>query len=586
LGCLKRIVVVLVAILCVITGSLLFSSPANSAVLPTCKTAPTPEVPGRGVTSFAYYKPIPLPAPADPFAPNAKTSIYEQYGGAGIRFNTYDLGCGPDVARDPVAVIGNNIANFLLTVPKVLVGITATLSYYAFNPSYLSTFDPLIKNTISVLKERVFGPWVPVFLMLLGVWIIWRARRARFAAVAGAASWALLVMIIAAVLFRWPLEAGRVSDQTISSILSTVHASMNGKEAGKDPSKSVGGFLHESVLYQQWLRGTFGSESSQTAVKYGPAIFKASTYSWNEADQCEKSKALCKTITDRKGQEFVKTAQLIETSDPDAYRYLTGSRSDDRIGAVFVAWLAAPFATLFLMVSFLLMIGAYLIVRLAVMLFPLMATFAVFPAFASTVKGIFSTIMAAIINSILFGVGASITVLGIRLLLGHGSGLPLLISVFLLGLFTLVMWIALKPFRSLTKMVPHGFDPFAANREFKHDVMKTGKGIFKIWAGTHGVSAAAAVISGEKKREEGETGTGTGTGVKETRLEATSAPDPATGPPMALSMAGNVPPPPSISGPLPTVVENSNQNIKEASYTETETGRVYKIFDPNEEEAE
>jgi len=68
-----------------------------------CTEAPTPDMPGQGLSAFFQKTPDPLPTQEDPFARGASTTIYEQYGYSGLRFNTYDLGCGPDAARHPDA---------------------------------------------------------------------------------------------------------------------------------------------------------------------------------------------------------------------------------------------------------------------------------------------------------------------------------------------------------------------------------------------------------------------------------------------------------------------------------------------------
>src|SRR5207244_7337339 len=50
-----------------------------------CTNAPTPEVPGRGVVGFFESAPKSPPPAADPFVAHSTTSIYEQYGYAGLR---------------------------------------------------------------------------------------------------------------------------------------------------------------------------------------------------------------------------------------------------------------------------------------------------------------------------------------------------------------------------------------------------------------------------------------------------------------------------------------------------------------------
>src|SRR6266536_2509342 len=73
-------------------GGVALASPAQAVPsLPDCNPAPTPEMPGRGVVGFFEPPPKTLPPQGDPFAPGAKTTIHEQYGYAGLRWNTYDL---------------------------------------------------------------------------------------------------------------------------------------------------------------------------------------------------------------------------------------------------------------------------------------------------------------------------------------------------------------------------------------------------------------------------------------------------------------------------------------------------------------
>jgi hypothetical protein len=45
-----------------------------------CKEAPTPDMPGQGLSAFFQKTPHPLPAQEDPFARGASTTVYEQYG--------------------------------------------------------------------------------------------------------------------------------------------------------------------------------------------------------------------------------------------------------------------------------------------------------------------------------------------------------------------------------------------------------------------------------------------------------------------------------------------------------------------------
>jgi hypothetical protein len=133
----RRLAILLLGLLGSLCASTFLSPSTASAIGLDCKESPTPEVPGRGLTGFFQSEPKPLPATGDPFAPNAKTTIYEQYGYAGLRWTTYDLGCGPDSARAPDATAGTAVANWLFLVPKAGVAFTNAVVEVAFRPTFL-----------------------------------------------------------------------------------------------------------------------------------------------------------------------------------------------------------------------------------------------------------------------------------------------------------------------------------------------------------------------------------------------------------------------------------------------------------------
>ena len=79
--------------------------------VPDCKDAPTAQLPGSGITGFLDAGPTTPPEPRDPFADHPSTSVYEQYGYAGLGWHTYDLGCGGGL-RDIEASIDTATGNF------------------------------------------------------------------------------------------------------------------------------------------------------------------------------------------------------------------------------------------------------------------------------------------------------------------------------------------------------------------------------------------------------------------------------------------------------------------------------------------
>jgi hypothetical protein len=432
--------------------------------LSDCKEAPTPEVPGRGVVGFFESPPKSPPPAADPFATDSTTSIYEQYGYAGLRWNTYDLGCGPDLARSPDAAIGTAVANWIIAMPKAAVAATGAVVSAAFSPDFLGVFDPLISNVVETLRHAVFEQWAFVVMAALGLLLLWRARQASLASTAGAIGWALLVMILVTMVFRWPLVAGHAADETVTSTLGAVTGGLNDKAPGaaSDAGTEATAGMHEALLYQSWLGGTFGDANSDVAKKYGPVIFDATALTWAQAAVLKTDPDAGRKIIEAKEAKFTDAAAKIKDADPDAYDYLTGRRSDTRVGYAILAGLATLCAVPFLFIAGLLVLGALIIVRFGVMLFPAFATLGLFPTMRTLVTGIGSTVVAALINAMVFGIGAAVTVLGMGVLLKPSTGTPPWLDIILMLLLTIVMWVALRPFRRLTQMVSSRTNHFAA----------------------------------------------------------------------------------------------------------------------------
>ncbi|GAB3264834.1 hypothetical protein [Kineosporia babensis] len=428
-----------------------------------CSEPPVPEVPGRGVVGFFEAPPKNLPPDADPFAENADVSIYEVYGYAGVRWNTYDLGCGSEIVRNPDAAIGTAIGNWVMEVPTTMVAATGAVLDAAFTPDFLGVFDPLITDVVDTLQRTVFERWAFVVVAALGVLLIWRSRHAALASSAGAIGWALLVMVLVTMVFRWPLVAGHAADQTVATTLSAVSTGLNGQGAdgSADAGSAATSGMHQALLYESWLGGTFGSTDSEVAKEYGPVIFDATALTWREAAIMQSDPEQGKQIVEAKQEKFAEAAEKIKAVDPDAYEYLTGKRSDSRVGYAMLALLAALCTVPFLFVAGLLVLGALIIVRFGIMLFPAFATLGLFPTMRTLVTGIGSTVAAALINALVFGIGASVTVLGMGVLLSPTSGTPGWLSIILMLLLTIVMWVALRPFRRLTQMVSTRENHFA-----------------------------------------------------------------------------------------------------------------------------
>src|SRR5512144_2418140 len=271
----RRLLVVLAAC------ALVLMVPASAYSMPRsgfgvdCKEAPTPDMPGQGLSAFFQRPPHHLPPRADPFARNSSTTIYEQYGFAGLRWNNYDLGCGPEAARHPDAVVGTAVSNWLLNLPIALTALTSSITEVAFAPTFLNVFDPTIRHVSNALYKSLFASWVPAVIALLGIMVLVKARRAALATTAASIGWAMMVVLVATAIFKWPIVAGHFADASVTTTLGAVVGDLNDDHQASNAGATVASNVQEAIFYRSWLAGTLGSTESKTAKQYGPELFKA-----------------------------------------------------------------------------------------------------------------------------------------------------------------------------------------------------------------------------------------------------------------------------------------------------------------------
>lgn len=444
-----------VATLMVVLAAIMFvpataasAAPAGSPFGLDCKKAPAPEGPGRGATSMLVEAPKTLPT--GPTWANNRP-VFEHYAYAGLRWNTYDLGCtGP--FGSPDAVVGTGVGNWLLEAPKFLVAVTNFVVDAAYHPTFLQVFDPLVTTATKALQRAVFEQWVMLFVVLTGLLLVWRARRMQMNQALSSAAWVLVVFVVASAVFSWPLKAGHIADQAVTTSLGSVNGAINGTNQD-DPAAEVKQNITGAVLYEQWKNGVFGSSDSPTAAKYARGVWEATTLTWGEAKTVsDDPDGAGKKLIEAKNKQYEDIAGKIKNEDPDAYEYFTGKR-DARMSSAFVALIAALATCPFLLASSILILAAFLLVRLGVVFFPVIATLAVFEKFRGMLKGLAMTMAAAVVNCIVFGVGTSIAIFGTGVLLSPDTKLNRPLSLVLMALFMFIMWKLLSPARKLTVMM-------------------------------------------------------------------------------------------------------------------------------------
>jgi hypothetical protein len=449
-----RVVRLVANVLAALTFTLLglMAFPGTASAVPGiggCTNAPTPEAPGQGIAGFFMNKPNPAPAPEDPFAQGAKSTPFQQYGLAGLDWYTYDLGCG-GAARDPSGAISAWAARIMFIPAKAGVAALTAVSQAALQPTFLSTLDSYVQGVTDGLNKVIFTPLAPLAVMLTGLLLMSRSTRQRVGESATAIGWCVLVMLLAFGLFSWPVQAGHAVDKVVTSGVSIVSQGLrNGDEP---PAQNVSNALYGPFMYRMWLMGEFCDPDSNGATQHGSQILRAQAFNWAEAERARTVPGDGELLVKAKNEQFDKAAAAVKKDDPSAYECLAGHGSSS-LEAAMLADVGVLLMAPFLLAGGLLLIGSFIVVRLAVMLAPALLTAALFFPLRDIVSVIARIVAAAVINAVFFTLAMLLVIRIDTGLLAGAEAIPSWLRLVLVGLVTYVMWGITRPLRRLRTMM-------------------------------------------------------------------------------------------------------------------------------------
>lgn len=408
-----------------------------------CKSSPAAQMPGDGLSGW-------IDAGPPVIDPNA-ASVYDRYGYP-PRWHTYDLGCG-GTAKHPSDELDTTVGNWLKGGGTVLVAAADSLHRFVSPPTFLSKLDPLVQQGTQAIRDALWKPYISLVLLVLGVLIIASARRQNTHHAIEAVTWCVLMLGAATFLFDYPLQASHWADAAATDTVGEVNRHMLGENPDSvDPSSVRASLLTENVLYRNWLRGELGSPDSGVAQRYGPLLLDSQAYTYTQTRIIQNDPSQAAGIAKRKSDEFNKVAQAVAVEDPNAYNNLKGSGAS-RIGAGAITLIAAVLTCLFMFAADVVIIVSLLLERLLIIFAPAILVLGVLVTFKRHVITAFGVAAAALINAIVFSIGAAVNALAVGVLLGSSDGLPMWLNVLLCGALTLILWGFMKPFRRLTHMV-------------------------------------------------------------------------------------------------------------------------------------
>ncbi|MGC4852685.1 MFS transporter [Micromonospora sp. DT4] len=426
-----------------------------------CRNAPTPGTPDSGLAGWFAAAP-----PAE--ATNGIAGRYSLYGYAGYSYNTYDIGggCASSVLH-PDYKFTTTVANGEFMAATAIIGASNALRERAWDPgSMWGWADPLVEKATKAVYEKVFSVFGIVTLCVVGLYLLWRSRQSDMSNAMTTAGWALLVMVAVTALAAWPVKSANIADGALVTSLGVVHDAVGpqAKEPApgrcldpdrckdlRTPAVRASDTATETMLYRNWVRGVLGSADSETARKYGPALYDAKALSWDEVEKLRANPATREATIKAKQQQWARVAQQIQTEDPEAYEYLQGVRDMDRVGAGFIAVLASVLFAMFDLTASLLVLLGFLIFRWAVIAAPILGTVGLLRPASAGLRRLANAVVAAIFNIAIFGTGAAIYLFAVDLIMNTPT-LPGWLQVVLVWLCGVVGWLLLRPYRRITQL--------------------------------------------------------------------------------------------------------------------------------------
>ncbi|MEV0728705.1 MFS transporter [Polymorphospora sp. NPDC050346] len=456
-----------------------------------CLTAPTPGTPDSGLAGWFAGRPdsSKLPGPQ---------GLYSDYGYAGYSYTTYDIegGCASTLLH-PEYRVTTTIANGEFMIATAIIGASNALRERAWSPqSMWGWADPLVEQATKAIYQKVFSVFGIVTLCVVGLYLIWRSRQSDMSNAMTTAGWAVFVMVAVTAVAAWPVASANIADRALVSGLGVVHDAVGPAARDVPPDKCAvpnpdacidkrppavraSDTSTETMLYRNWLRGVLGSADTETARKYGRALYDAKSLSWQEAERLRTNPADRDATIAAKGRQWMKVAEQIRAEDPEAYEYLQGTRDMDRVGAGFIAVLAALLFAMFDLTASLLVLLGFLIFRWAVVAAPILGTVGLMRPASAGIRRLGNAVVAAIFNIAIFGTGAAVYLLAVDLVMSTPT-LPGWLQVVLVWLCGVVGWLLLRPYRRITQL--GGKDATAAvtsagswHRQFFKDMREAAK---------------------------------------------------------------------------------------------------------------
>ncbi|MFC5287392.1 magnesium transporter [Actinokineospora guangxiensis] len=407
----------------------------SPAIAQELDCVPNPERPGAGMVGAI-----------DPPKGNGEAGTpYQVYGFAGMVWHVYDESCGgivPSGVSDPGATIDNWAGNELFNLAKIVVGATNSLHYTLLDGGILGGLNDQIGEAAESIFDNVYAQLFSVFALVLAIFMFRQIWKGDLATVSKRAVFALGGMWLAASSMVIVANYDRIDDVIVRTT--------TGIQAGfVDPGDSRVDYdilptqLHDKVVYENWLRGEFGSPEAPQAEEFGPRLLAAQA--WTRDD----------VVSGRDADDAAEAAKKAEYKKiagelGPATGYFKGT-DGSRTGSGVLAFFQSIVYSLFQFFAKLAVLLAQLLLRILALAAPVIGLVAL--VHHDILRRVGRAVGAVILNVLVLAMLAGIHFKFLELIFSPDAGLSLLTQMLLAGIVTFVFFLVGRPMKRMWQMV-------------------------------------------------------------------------------------------------------------------------------------
>ncbi|HET8642594.1 MAG TPA: hypothetical protein VFM37_11695 [Pseudonocardiaceae bacterium] len=401
-----------------------------------CKEPPNPERPGSGMVGV--FDATPPDHGTDP-------SIYREFGYAGQVWHTYDLGCGPSGLRNPNAVVDTWTGNQVFNVGKNLVAATNGLHYELLDGQLLKPVDDLVMTGTVALYDSVFAPLFSLVAIILAVLLFRSIWRGDLANIGKRGMWALAALWFASITYLTPLIYAQALDAVLIEGTSAIQSGFF-RQVGVEERDQLPTMLHETVVYQNWLRGEFGSPQAPEAKELGDDLVRAQAWSKSEL-------AAGAPTAEEKRQSFTALAdgQICPADGSGSTCGYFQGKDGSRMGAGFLAAGQGFALALFQLLAKAAILLAQVLLRVLILIGPVVGLIAL--VYHDVLRNVGKAVGAAVINVVVVAAMAGLHAFVLTSLFDPARGIPPLAQLLLATLITVIFLLICRPIRRMWQMV-------------------------------------------------------------------------------------------------------------------------------------